>query len=108
MCASSILIKALHGGTGRGLIVQVPNSSIGRLQLDNFWIVNLGIGNHSYEKRTFILQSFAVLGLQTLNHVLAFFLQVFLVKNFGSCPLVTLKVFADDQAKKGWKYLYQK
>ena len=61
--ALSILIKALHGRTGRGLIVQVPNSSIGRLQLDNFWIVNLGIGNHSHEKRTFVLQSFAVFGL---------------------------------------------
>ena len=82
---------SLHSSTLWCLIVQVTKGPIGRLQLDNFRIVNLGVGDHSNKERTFILQSFAVFGFQALNRVLPFLFQVLLVENFGCCPLVTLQ-----------------
>ena len=53
------------------------------LEFDNFRIVDLGVRNHSNKKWSFELQSFAIFGFQSLNHILSFFLKIFLIENFG-------------------------
>ena len=61
------------------------------LEFDNFRIVDLGVRNHSNKKGSFELQSFAIFGFQSLDHILSFFLKIFLIKNFGFLfPFFTL------------------
>ena len=61
------------------------------LEFDNFWIVDLGVRNHSDKKWSFELQSFAIFGFQSLDHILSFFLKIFLIENFG---FLTFSFFA--------------